>query len=143
MGNPFDADPILVEVVRNGYVESVHRGRVAITAPDGRLTSSVGRGVRADVSAERAEAAAGRRHAAGRVSILIARTAGAGLRLALREPIHLDGVREILALGELDESVLQTPPDWPLDEAARETAIRERSAQVVDRDELLGQARRR
>ena len=42
VGNPFDADPILVEVVRNGYVESVHRGRVAVTDPDGRLACSVG-----------------------------------------------------------------------------------------------------
>ncbi len=58
------------------------------------------------------------------------------------EPMHLDGVRQILARGELDESVLQTPPDWPLDEAARETWIRERAGQGVDRHELLGQARR-
>ena len=42
MGSPFDSDPVLVEVVRNGYVESVHRGRVAITAPDGSLTASLG-----------------------------------------------------------------------------------------------------
>ena len=54
----------------------------------------------------------------------------AGAHLALvcashsGEPMHLDGVREILARGELDESVLQTPADWPLDEAARETWIR-------------------
>ena len=42
MGSPFESDPVLVEVVRNGYVESVHRGRVAITNPDGSLASSVG-----------------------------------------------------------------------------------------------------
>lgn len=31
------------------------------------------------------------------------------------EPMHLDGVREILALAELDESALQTPASYPLD----------------------------
>ena len=42
MKSPFEADPIVVEVVRNGFVESVHRGRVAVTAPDGSLTASLG-----------------------------------------------------------------------------------------------------
>ena len=37
MTDPFADDPILVEVVRNGLVESVHRARVAITGPDGAL----------------------------------------------------------------------------------------------------------
>ena len=36
------------------------------------------------------------------------------------EAFHLDGVRRILAGAGLDESALQTPPDWPLDEAGRE-----------------------
>jgi L-asparaginase II len=31
------------------------------------------------------------------------------------EPFHLDAVREILALADLDESALQTPPSYPLD----------------------------
>lgn len=31
------------------------------------------------------------------------------------EPFHLEAVREILALAELDESALQTPPSYPLD----------------------------
>ena len=42
MTTPFAADPILVEVVRSGFVESVHHGRVAVTAPDGTLSASVG-----------------------------------------------------------------------------------------------------
>jgi L-asparaginase II len=124
VGNPFDADPILVEVIRNGYVESVHRGRVAVTDPDGRLISSVG--------AEFAPMFP-------RSSLKPLQTVGmlragldlAGPALALvcashsGEPMHVDGVREILARGELDEAALQTPPDWPLDEAERETWIRE------------------
>ena len=39
---PFESDPILVEVVRNGTIESVHHGRVAVTGPDGRLVRSLG-----------------------------------------------------------------------------------------------------
>jgi L-asparaginase II len=40
------------------------------------------------------------------------------------EPFHLDGVRRILALGDLDVTALQTPADYPLDDAAKVAAIR-------------------
>jgi L-asparaginase II len=40
------------------------------------------------------------------------------------EPFHLDGVRRILAGAGLEESALQTPPDYPLDDQAREELIR-------------------
>jgi L-asparaginase II len=123
VGNPFETDPILVEVVRGGYVESVHRGRVAITDPDGRLTASVG----AEFAPTYPRSALKPLQAVGMLR------AGLDLDhelLALvcashsGERIHTDGVRRILGLGELDESVLQTPPDWPLDDQAREEAIR-------------------
>jgi L-asparaginase II len=39
------------------------------------------------------------------------------------EPMHVDGVRAILAGAGLDESALQTPPDWPLSDSAREAVI--------------------
>jgi L-asparaginase II len=35
------------------------------------------------------------------------------------EPFHLDGVREILGTAGLDESALQTPPDYPVDEVEK------------------------
>jgi L-asparaginase II len=41
------------------------------------------------------------------------------------EPFHVDGVRRILADAGLSEADLQTPPDYPLDDAAREAVIRE------------------
>ena len=41
------------------------------------------------------------------------------------EPFHVDGVRRILAAAGLDESALQTPPGYPLDDAAREQVIRD------------------
>ena len=40
------------------------------------------------------------------------------------EPFHLDGVRRILALGDLDVDALQTPRDYPLDDDAKVAAIR-------------------
>ncbi len=40
------------------------------------------------------------------------------------EPFHVEGVRRILAGAGLDETALQTPVDYPLDDAAREDVIR-------------------
>jgi L-asparaginase II len=40
------------------------------------------------------------------------------------EPMHVDGVRRILAGAGLDESALQTPPDLPLDDHERDTWLR-------------------
>ena len=40
------------------------------------------------------------------------------------EPFHLDGVRRILAAAGLDESALQTPPDYPLDDSAMRAMVR-------------------
>ena len=123
MATPFESDPVLVEVVRNGFVESVHRGRVAITNPDGRLASSVG----ADFAPMYPRSANKPLQAVGMLR------AGLDLDdelLALvcashsGESFHLDGVRRILAMSGLDESALQMPADWPLDQQAREDAIR-------------------
>ena len=40
------------------------------------------------------------------------------------EPFHVEGARRILASVGLDESALQTPPDYPLDDDTREQLIR-------------------
>ena len=40
------------------------------------------------------------------------------------EEFHVEGARRILASAGLDESALQTPPDYPLDDDAREAVIR-------------------
>jgi L-asparaginase II len=123
VATPFESDPVLVEVVRNGFVESVHRGRVAITNPDGSLASSVG----ADFAPMYPRSANKPLQAVGMLR------AGLDLDdelLALvcashsGESFHLDGVRRILAMSGLDESALQMPADWPLDQQAREDAIR-------------------
>jgi L-asparaginase II len=123
VGSPFESDPVLVEVVRNGFVESVHRGRVAITNSDGSLASSVG----ADFAPMYPRSANKPLQAVG---MLRAGLDLDGELLALvcashsGESFHLDGVRRILAMSGLDESALQMPAEWPLDQQAREDAIR-------------------
>lgn len=123
MDSPFESDPLLVEVVRNGFTESAHRGRVVVTNPDGSLARSVG----ADLAPMYPRSALKPLQAVGMVR------SGLDLEADLLalvcashsgEAIHVDGVRRILAGAGLDESVLQTPPSWPLDDQERESAIR-------------------
>jgi len=120
---PEESDPILVEVVRNGFVESVHRARVAVTGPDGALLASLG----AELAPMYPRSSSKPLQAVG---MLRSGLPLEGRLLALAcashsgEDFHVRGVREILAGAGLDESALQTPPDWPLDESAREAAIR-------------------
>ncbi len=120
---PFALDPILVEVVRNGLVESVHHARVAVTGADGSLIAGIGA-----VDAPMYPRSALKPLQA--VSMV-----GQGLDLpddllALvaashsGEDIHLDGSRRILASAGLTEDALQTPPDWPVDDEARVDYIR-------------------
>jgi L-asparaginase II len=123
VGSAFESDPVVVEVVRNGFVESVHRGRVAITNPDGSLASSVG----ADFAPMYPRSVNKPLQAVG---MLRAGLDLDGELLALvcashsGEAFHLDGVRRILAMSGLDESALQMPAEWPVDQQVREDAIR-------------------
>jgi L-asparaginase II len=121
--DPFAIDPILVEVVRNGTIESVHHGRVAVTAPDGSLIRELG-AVFAPMYP---------RSSSKPLQTLGMVRAGLDLPpdlLALvcashsGEPFHVDGVRRILAGAGLTEADLQTPPAWPVDERAALDLIR-------------------
>ena len=123
MPNPFDVDPVLVEVVRDGLVESVHHGRVAVTGPDGTLIASLGD----------ADALVYPRSASKPLQAVGMVRAGLDLDgelLALvcashsGEPFHLAAAEQVLARAGLDESALQDPPDWPLDELAKEALLR-------------------
>ncbi len=122
MTRPEENDPILVEVARSGFVESVHRARVVVTGPDGGLLGALGA-----VSAPMYPRSSSKPLQA--VGLLRSGLDLDGALLALvsashsGEPFHVDGVRQILAGAGLDESALQTPPDWPLDDGAREAAI--------------------
>jgi L-asparaginase II len=120
---PFDSDPVLVEVVRDGLVESVHHGRVAVTGPDGTLLASLG-----DAGAPVYPRSSNKPLQA--VGLVRAGLDLDGELLALvcashsGEAFHREGAAEILHRAGLDESALQDPADWPLDEVAKEELIR-------------------
>lgn len=117
------APVVVAEVVRNGFVEGRHHGSVVALRVDGSVDWSVG-----DVASPVLPRSCNKPvQALGMVRL------GLDLPddlLALAcashsgEPFHLDGVRRILGLAGLDESALQNVPDYPLDDAAKEAAIR-------------------
>ncbi len=122
MLSPFD-DPVLVEVVRDGLVESVHHGRVAVTAPDGSLLAALGDpgALVYPRSSSKPLQAVGMVRAGldldGRLLALVCASHSG-------EAFHLDGASRILSLAGLAEDALQDPPDWPLDEVAKEEVLR-------------------
>jgi L-asparaginase II len=117
------APVVVAEVVRSGFVEGHHHGSVVALDADGAASWSVG-----EVTAPILPRSCNKPlQALGMV--------GLGLDLppellALAcashsgEPFHVDGVRRILALGDLDETALRNVTDYPLDDAAKNAAIR-------------------
>jgi len=105
---------IVAEVVRNGFVESVHRGTVVHVGPHGDVIRSWGdpdtrvfpRSTNKPIQA---------------LGMLRAGLPLDGPLLALAmashsgESFHVEGVEQILAQAGLDVSALQTPPSYPLD----------------------------
>jgi L-asparaginase II len=108
----------VAQVVRSGFVESVHRGSVVVLSPDG-VVLAVG-----DTTSPIFPRSSNKPlQALGMV--------GSGLRLdgellALvcsshsGEAFHRDGVRQILAGAGLDEEALQNTPALPLDEVEKQ-----------------------
>jgi len=115
--------PVVAEIVRSGFVEGHHYGSVVALAADGSVDWSVGE-VTAPVLP---------RSSNKPVQALAMVELGLDLPddlLALAcashsgEPFHVEGVRRTLASAGLDESALQTPADYPLDDDAREAVVR-------------------
>jgi L-asparaginase II len=114
--------PIVAHVIRSGFVESVHRGTVVVTAPDGGVEWALGE----------PSGAAFARSANKPIQALTMVRAGLVLpddELALAcashsgEPFHLEAAGRILAGAGLTEADLQNTPDYPIDEAEREAWI--------------------
>lgn len=111
------AEPI-ANVVRNGVVESVHHGHVAVLSGSGSVVAALGD----------PDAVVFPRSSLKPVQAVAMLRCGLDLDgelLALAsashsgEAIHVAGVRAILARAGLDETALQNTPDYPLgDEAA-------------------------
>jgi L-asparaginase II len=117
------AAPVLAEVVRNGFVESRHRGTLMALNSDGGVGFACG-DVRSPVFPRSAN------KPVQAVAMVRAGLELPGELLALAaashagEPFHLEGVREILALAGLDDTALQTPAELPLDEPVRQAYLR-------------------
>jgi L-asparaginase II len=114
----------IAEIVRNGFVEGHHYGSVVALDGGGTPAWSVG-----DVDVPVLPRSSNKPvQALGMVRLGLDLPPDL-LALACAshsgEPFHIDGVRRILAGAGLTEDDLQTPPDYPLDDAARETVIRQ------------------
>jgi L-asparaginase II len=118
------SQPVIVaEIVRSGFVEGHHYGSVVALAPDGSVDWSVG-AVEPQIlprSCNKPLQALGMVRAGLDLPpdlLALACASHSG------EAFHIEGVRRILAVAGLDEAALQTPSDYPLDDAAREDLIR-------------------
>lgn len=114
--------PVLAHVVRGGVVESVHRASVAVTGPDGDVVEAWGDPL--DPVFPRSS-----NKPLQAVGMLRSGLSLPPPHLALAcashsaEPMHLDGVRDMLAAAGLDETALRNTPDRPYDEVEREAWI--------------------
>jgi L-asparaginase II len=117
------APVVVAEIVRSGFVEGHHYGSVVALDADGRVAWSVG-----DV--ENAVLPRSCNKPLQAVGVLRAGLDLDGELLALAaashsgEAFHLEGVRRILSSAGLDEAALQTPPDYPIDDQAKEEYLR-------------------
>lgn len=121
--------PVLAEVVRSGFVEGHHRGSVVALAADGTVAWSVGDTTSPVLprSCNKPIQALGMVRAGLDLPpdlLALASASHSG------EPFHLDGVRRILDSAGLAEDALATPPDWPLDDEARDDVIRDGGAKA-------------
>ena len=120
--SPLRDAPVVAEVVRNGFVESVHHGVVAVTGADGGQLLGLGP-VEATVlprsSLKPMQAVAMLRAGAdlGGELLALACASHSG------EDFHQEGARRILARAGLDEAALQNTPTLPLDEGERDRAL--------------------
>jgi L-asparaginase II len=118
----------LAEVVRSGFVESLHSGSVAVLGADGSVVAEVGdpSGAVFPRSSNKPMQAV----AMLRAGLPIDQPDELALVAASHfgEPMHLERIRSMLDRGGLSEADLRCPPDWPLSESAR--------AEVSDRQRL-------
>lgn len=116
-------DEVLARVIRSGFVESVHRGSLAITNPDGSLLLHRGdpwspvlpRSSNKPLQAH-AMLEAGLTLHPRLLALVCASHSG--------EPTHRAGVLEILKQFKLSEADLQNVPDYPVDDEERNQWIR-------------------
>ncbi|MBQ0891630.1 asparaginase [Micromonospora sp. U56] len=124
MGKTYEGGVPLVEVVRSGFVEGVHRGSVVVLDADGAPVAGAG-----DVTSPIFPRSASKpMQAIGMLRAGLPLTDPADVALVSAshagEEFHLARVAALLARAGLDGSALHCPPDLPVGEAAREAVLR-------------------
>ncbi len=115
---------MIATYTRSGFTEGVHVGHAVVVDPAGVVVRSWGDAdheVFPRSSNKPAQAIAMVRHGLDLPDHLLALAASSHSG----ERFHLAGVHEILRYAELDESALQTPPDYPLDPRERDAWLGE------------------
>jgi len=117
------APVVVAEVVRSGFVEGRHHGSVVALETDGSVGWAVGdvdgpvlprscnKPIQALALLRLGWEPVSERH----LALACASHSG--------EDFHVTTARETLEAAGLDDSALQTPPDWPLEDAVREALI--------------------
>jgi len=116
--------PVLAHLVRGGFIESVHRASVVVTAPDGsveRVWGEASSPMFPRSSNKPMQALAMVRHGLDLRDELLALVCSSHNG----EDFHRAGVREILASVGLSEADLQNTPTLPLYEPEQQRWIRE------------------
>lgn len=115
--------PVLAQVVRSGFVESVHTGSVVAIDPEGHMLISLGRPDETCYprsSNKPLQAVAMVRAGLDLPDELLALASASHAG----EDMHVDGVRQMLATVGLDQTALRCPEDLPGDDDARTAMIR-------------------
>ncbi len=115
--------PVVAEIVRSGFVEGHHYGSIVALGESGEVDWAVGdadqpilpRSCNKPIQAL-AMVRLGLKLPPELLALACASHSG--------EDFHLEGVRRILEMAGLDESDLQTPAGYPLDDEARESLLR-------------------
>ncbi|WP_410789430.1 asparaginase [Kribbella sp. C-35] len=114
---------ILADVVRSDFVEGHHRGSVVVTNPDGSVDWSAGivdQPMFPRSSNKPMQSLGMLRNGLPLTDKLLALSGASHSG----EQFHVDGVRQILATAGLDETALQTPVAYPLDDDTRDAWVK-------------------
>ena len=118
----FSAPVVVADVVRSGFVEGHHHGSYVVLNADASVDRSAGYlgpiFPRSSNKLMQATAMVERGFDGPSTHLALAAASHDG------EPIHLATAREILGAAGLDDSYLQSPADWPYNEAAKLDVVR-------------------
>jgi L-asparaginase II len=123
MGNP-----VLVEVLRGGLVESRHRGAVAVVAADGRSVLALGEverpvfprsAIKALQALPLVETGAADKYGLGAEELALACASHSG------EPGHVATASHMLMLAGLDETALKCGAHWPIHQPSGQALARD------------------